>query len=376
MAVALFWIWISWPYLSSTVVRDAAVTSWLNTAASPIAGDLDHSALPPGSIVGADGRIAGVVNPRADRTGLERAKAELATTEARLERLRQSKLLRENLIAHYTAAFREELDLRIPEQVAVLEFLRERLTAERAEAARASNLRAAGSASFSAAEAAAARVAALESERVALEGALARNRLRRQAADRGVYLLEDLTPAEWSGRFDLLRIDDELAVAESALASARQVLAAAQEHYDRHYMATLSAPAGALVWGRIATPGAPVAAGAPVSTWIDPTQLLVDVPISDVEAGLLAPGARAQVIIEGERRAREGVVVFTRGSAGVLGGRDLAALAKGRRPGDGQAIVRLESLPSDRTHSPIGRAAYVDFPSVGAFSILRARLRL
>lgn len=358
------------------MVRDAAVTSWLNTAASPIAGDLDRSSLPPGSIVGADGRIAAVANPRADRAALERAKGDFAAAQARLHRLQQSKLQRQALVADYAAAFREELDLRIPEQAAVLEFLRERLKTERAEAARASNLRAAGSASFSAAEAAAARVATLESERVSLEGSLARNRLRRQAADRGVYLLEDLTPAEWSGRFDLLRIDDELAVAESTFASARQVLAAAQEHYDRHHNATLSAPAGALVWSRIATPGAPIAEGAPVSTWIDPAQLLVDVPLSDVEAGLLAPGSRARVIIEGERRARDGVVLFTRGSAGVLGARDLAALAKGRRAGDGQAIVRLDPLPADRTESPVGRAAHVDFPAVGAFSILRARLRL
>lgn len=374
-AVVLFWTWIGWPYLHSIVVRDAAVTAWLNVATTPIAGELEPAALPPGGIVGADGHLAALVNPRADRTALARALGELAAAEARVAQLRQTKALRDTVVADYTAGFKQELDLRVRDQTAVLAYLRERLAAERADAARFSKLRDSGGVSTAAAEAAAARVAALEGERIALESALERTTLRRQSADRDANRLEDGSPADWSGRLDLLRAEAELAAATADLATARTVAAAARQNYEDQHTVVLTAPAGALVWSRFAAPGSALAAGAPVSAWIDPTQLLVDVPVSDVEAALLSPGARAHVVIEGERHARDGVVVFARGSAAALGARDLAALAKGRRPGHGQALVRLAVRPGDRVSALVGRAGQVDFPDVSIFTVIRARLR-
>ncbi len=104
--------------------------------------------------------------------------------------------------------------------------------------------------------------------------------------------------------------------------------------------------------------------------------MLIDVPVSDVETALLRPGSVAQVVFEGERKVRSGSVILTRGSAGTLGSNDLAALAKGRRAGIGQALVKLTPSGDDIQACAIGRAAYVDFPEVGVFDLLRARLRL
>lgn len=104
--------------------------------------------------------------------------------------------------------------------------------------------------------------------------------------------------------------------------------------------------------------------------------MLVDTPVSDVEIALLHIGSIAHVVIEGERSVRTGSVIVTRGSAGTLGEHDLAALAKGRRPGIGQALVKLEATPQDVKACAIGHTAYVDFPEVGVLDLLRARLRL
>jgi hypothetical protein len=85
---------------------------------------------------------------------------------------------------------------------------------------------------------------------------------------------------------------------------------------------------------------------------------------------------KAEIILEGERTPRTGTVFLTRGSASTIGGTDIAAIAKGRERGVAQALLRLETLPEDREDCRVGRAAYVWFPELGFFDILRARLRL
>jgi len=374
-ALILFWAWIGWPYFHSIVVRDAAVTTWLNVATAPIGGDLDGAALRPGTAVGPDGFLARIVNPRADRVPLERALGDLAAAEARLAQVRRAQEARTRLGAAYAAAFQQQLAIRLAGENATLRYVGERLAVGRADASRFSSLREAGSASRADAEAATAGVATLEGERVAAEGALARTEVRRASAERGMFLLDDGSPSSWEAQLDALRVDQEFVAATAELATARAVAEATRRVHESQHTAILIAPPGAHVWQRLVAPGAAVNPGTPIGAWIDPDVLLVDVPLADVTAALLRPGARANVVFEGERHSRPGVVVLTRGSAAILDGRELAAVAKGRQPGQGQALVRLEPRAEDRLQSPVGRAAYVDFPDVSLFSIIRARVR-
>ena len=129
------------------------------------------------------------------------------------------------------------------------------------------------------------------------------------------------------------------------------------------------------MWSHTAGAGANVTTGTAVASWIDCRILLVDAPVSDVELALLRPGAPADVVLEGERRARHGTIALMRGAAGILGSADLAAVAKGRRAGDGQALVTLTPESDDAQRCPVGRAAFVDFPDVSVLDIARARLR-
>jgi HlyD family secretion protein len=107
------------------------------------------------------------------------------------------------------------------------------------------------------------------------------------------------------------------------------------------------APSGSLVRSVLARPGAAVGVGTPVAEWIDCDVILVDVPVSDLEVGLLRKGMLADVVLEGETQVRQGSVLLTRGAASVLGSADLAALAKGRGDGSKQVILRLEHTPED-----------------------------
>ena len=81
--------WIGAPYFRSVVVRDAAVTTWIDLAASPIKGFVDDHPLHAGDSVGQDGRIAMIENPFADLTPVVRAEADVERGRQRVRGLQQ-----------------------------------------------------------------------------------------------------------------------------------------------------------------------------------------------------------------------------------------------------------------------------------------------
>jgi multidrug resistance efflux pump len=256
-----------------------------------------------------------------------------------------------------------------------------RLRFARADAERLDNLYRDDAVSQASVDAAHANVADLERELATTEAALVRSTERHRAAKDGVFLLEDGTDGNSTfhrladARLQLVQAESSLTQLRAEEAAAAAVLQAALQAYDKSRSLDITVPPGVMVWTLTAGPGAPVQPGSPVASWVDCSVLLVDVPLSDVETSLLHVGSAAEVVFEGERKLRRGVVLLTRGSAGILGAHDLAALAKGRRPGIGQAIVKLAADSDDIRACPIGHAAYADFPGIGAFQILRARLR-
>lgn len=375
VAVAIYGAWIGGPYLYSIFVRDAAVTTWLHVTTAPIAGELDAAPLRPGDVVGPDRRLATIVNSRADRSALTQAETELAAAKARAAQFETIAAARRARRQAYVSVYERELELRIATHEGTLAATTQRLETERAEAGRAERLLQAGGASTAAAESARARVAALAAERAAVEGELQRARLRRERAVHGVYLAEDGNEPDWSARHDPLVLERETLESAHAVSTADAKAAAARDWYEHQQRAVLEAPSGAVVWNRQAAPGTYVGAGAPVASWVEPSVLLVDAPVSDLEISLLPAGTRAMVRIEGEHGTREGVVLFTRGSAAPLDTQELATTARGRKPGTAQVIVRLNSSPADAGQMVIGRPAHVTFPGVSVLRLLGARLR-
>jgi multidrug resistance efflux pump len=266
--------WIGAPYLRSVVVRDAAVTTWINATAAPIDGFLGDKPMHVGDSVGKDGLIATIENPLQDATPVVRAEADLNKAKQHVRGL-------------------QEL------------------------------------------------MASLEAD-----------------------------PATRA------RTTMELADAQVEAESAKKILASVKRSYEAAKFQPVKAPPDAYVWSVNAEPGDFVRAGASVATWVDCSIMFVDVPVSDVELALLRTDAPARIVIEGDRKVREGKVYLTRGAAATIGADDLAAIAKGRHAGIGQVLVQFEPSAADIWECPIGAAAYVDFPNIGILDILRARLRL
>jgi len=388
LAVLLVYaLWIGGPYLRSIAVRDAAVTTWLNAAMTPIDGVVSRP-LRIGARVGADGRLLSVENPRADPVGLARARADLDRARDRaaaltgivrgMESLTSTRAAR---AAAYATLFERNLDVKIGGMTAYVARTKRRIELERAEADRRARLMAEGRETPSAADAAAARVTDLEREEIDMQTGLDRAALHLRAARSGLFFLDDGSDGAAEqrsledARVGLERARADLAAARRDVESAQLVADNAQQIFDRSRMADVTAPPGATVWTDGPAAGTAVRAGASVGSWIDCALLLVDAPVSDAQLSLLRVGAEARVVLEGERRARTGKVLLMRGAAATLGSADLAAVAKGRQAGVGQVLVSLDTTAADRDSCPVGRAAFVHFPGVSVLDIVRARLR-
>jgi multidrug resistance efflux pump len=266
---------------------------------------------------------------------------------------------------------------------AQIEYHRDAMALEIDEAARLASMRDSGASSQSQADAA--QVAVIDRERRLVEAQtdLQRAEQRLAAAAAGAFLstIEGIDGGDAQRSLDDAKIALALASAGSAplqaeIAALTDALESAIAVHERSSEATILAPEGAMVWSLLIGTGAEVQPGAVIATWVDCRVLLVDAPISDIEAALLAPGAPAQITFEGEDRVRDGTVLMTRGAAATLAGDDLAAIAKGRGPNTAQAIIELTPDETDIAECPIGRGAFVDFPGVGVIDVIVARLRL
>lgn len=381
--------WIGGPYLRSVIVRDAALTTWINVTAAPISGIVESDPHYPGERVGADGRIVGIDDPRADATALAKARADLTRVEGRVAALSAlAKTLtlvvgeRDATATAFATTFKQDLDATIAGAKSSLVLTRQRLEVERSQSNRAAALAQRGTGSQASAETASGRLAEYQRALNESQTISERAALRRQAADAGILLLDDGTDAALAARslddarLRLSQVEAELAGAQADQAAARAVVAAVLDMYEKTRSAIVAAPPGALVWSLMTAPGSAVQPGMPVASWVDCHVLLVDVPVSDVELALLRKGAAADIVVEGAPAHRHGTVTLLRGAAATIGSVDLAAIAKGRRPGVGQALVTLEPSDADLETCPIGHAAYVDFLDIGMLDILRARLRL
>ena len=380
--------WILGPYIRSVIVRDAAVTTWLHTATSPIDGAVTLEPLAVGGTVGADGIIAVLRNDRVSQHELVETEIRADLAAARVTWLKEFianiKLYdrgRAGLKAGYADNFRAELDSEIAGLEREIKAIREQLALMRKIADSRSKLVEKGWAAQLVADEETIRVSELELRLVELRAKLDSATRRRLAADTGVFMSEDGSDPPWvrASRIELKLQKEhahmELKEASAELELARAARRKAEEDFQKLSQGAVLAPKGSVVWSLRVAPGAAVRAGEPVAHWLNCSILLIDVPVSDAEVSLIKPEMPADVVLEGETKTRPARVVLTRGSASTLGTADLAARAKGRHEGVAQVLLELTETRDQIEGCPVGRAAFVDFPDVGLWDVVRARLR-
>jgi multidrug resistance efflux pump len=226
------------------------------------------------------------------------------------------------------------------------------------------------------------RLSSAESELEAERHAVERLKRRRIAADQGLFLTADGASLDWAyadrrdAKTEVKRARLQLEAAQAELEVADKALAAAREAWRLQHQAPVVAPPGSILRSIIVGSGATVGVGDPVAKWIDCHDLFVDAPVSDAALPLIPLDSEADVILEGESRWRHAHVAELRGAAETVGATDIAAVAKGRHGGDGQVLLKLENEEPAFATCPVGRAAYVHFPTAGVLDVLWARLGL
>lgn len=368
--------------------RESAVTTWLDVATSPIQGTIVSPPPQAGSIIDETGLVAEVTNAYADTSGRLRALATLDNAQAELARLQAYQNRMQSLDQEWTqrtddyaAGFRSNLDIVIEGLGQEIDLLQQRVELARAAMDRQIALTTTGAVSQSTREIALRDLLDLQELLVSRERQLAGANLRRQLADQGVFIESDGRSPDWAYssrdniRLQMEEVSAQIIDAQSEIEKAGKDLQAEETGLSNTTTALVKAPPGSTVWVRVANQGEVVNVGSPIIEWVDCGSLLVDVPASNVLAGLLGEGMPAQILIEGESKIQEGAVLFTRGPGAKLTDRELAAGASGHDENTAQVIV--EFLHDDeRKTCPVGRAASVTFPEVGLFTLVKALFRM
>jgi len=388
-AALVYAVVMLWPYLAATLVRGSAVTAWNNIATAPIHGRAPPTPPVPGSLVGADGVVLEIVNDLLDPGPMRIAEANLAAARARsaaaktfLAGVEEIDRDRRELLRRHAANYRAERDAEIEVLQARTAMLEGKLDVARALASRGRSVADSGYRSRDYRDDAQIRLAEAELVLAAERMALERAKRYRAAADHDIYLAPDGSSLNWAysdrqeAKTEIKRARFELDRAEAAEQEAERAFEAARQSFKLQNRQPVRAPAGATIRSLIIGAGATVAPGHAIATWINCRELYLDAPVSDAALPLISIGSEAEAILEGEGRWRKARVTNIRGAAETIGASDLAAVAKGRRSGDGQVVLRLEGDQDGFGMCPVGQAAYVRFPSAGVLAVLLARLGL
>lgn len=373
--------------LYSVLSRNAAVTTWLNVATAPIDGTVEGFDARPGQRVSGSGEVGRIVNHSADRSGVIRAEGAAARAQARLAELAAYDHRVETLTtewqdrrARYADGFRTDLDLKVEELEHRVALLQERVALAEVTARRKHTLRLAGNSSQADEDAATSNQRELQASLTDTTKELERVRERRKLAQAGVYLQADGKEPEWSWRsLDEIRLEAartarSLSEAEDEVKTTQRLLAGEEKNLAAASSATFTVPDGMTIWSVSATNGSSVKRGERLFTWIDCARLLVDVPVSETLAVLADEGARAEVTLEGEQTPRTGKVLLSRGSTSRVTKAELISVSgSSTRKTSAQVIV---ALGDPIAGCPIGRRAFVTFPDISLFQVVRAYLSL
>lgn len=388
LLLAIYAAWIAGPYLRSIVVRDAAVTAWTNVMTAPINGTIMFEPLAIGSRVGGSGLIAKIRNAHVSREPIDMAQLRLDVARAKkreaaqlLAEIKDLENDRRRTKADYADVFQSQLDTQISHYRTMITHNERRLKVMKTIAARKQMLASSGHSSVNDADETDLRLSEAEMELDKMRGEMSFLLQRKTAATKGLFIegsgdnpgwaLADRMPL----KIEKKRVRESLQALEIEVLAAEEALDKARANERRLTEASIDAPSNAILWRRMTVSGASVTDGTPVAQWVNCSEILVDMPLSDAEAGLLEIGDQANVILEGETENRAAEVLLIRGSGSQLDHKELAALAKGRSADLAHVILTLEDVDEDRTTCPIGRAAHVDLKGIGLLDVILTRLR-
>ncbi|HVS03481.1 MAG TPA: HlyD family efflux transporter periplasmic adaptor subunit [Thermoanaerobaculia bacterium] len=379
------------PYMRGMVSRNAVVTSFVYTVRAPIPGRLGGETLRPGATVVSGKTAAFVDDPRFDDDLVNELRARSRAHQSLVERLTVQERRLDELGTRFAGRLsgvrggaERESDQRLMAARATLLGLEAQLVEERSRTRRARSLREAGVTSAAELDAAEAALELLQASRDAQEAEVRRLEGVRAELVAGRFLGDGIDEAvllqDQLSRLELARLELDLARVRAAaeLASVASRLERAEERLELVRRAPVEVPDGVLVWQVHAVAGQLVEAGAPLFSFVDCRELLLDMRMDDSVLSLVDSGQPSWFRLFGSRRRDTARALYVRGSRAVFGDGTLATtVERGHR--DGQVLSRIDRAPAlaDGTDfCGIGRTAYARLDGIGLYRELLRRLLL
>lgn len=359
----------AWFAVQGLVVRNAVVTAELGVVRAPIAGQVVESP-PPFETVGDDqGRRVTLRDPFGDRASIDQLTAEIEGVSRAIETRQANLRWHDRIIAERE----DELQSALAGIRRMLEFEHDAVTSDiAAQQARIDGFESQADPEELTAEVAEAR-ANLESLRsralrIEQQRLLLDQRLPvADSAGLGVTLIDHLNDLAVARQAAAIQLAD----LETARLELQMRLDSEQRAFDLRSETVLTAPPTSVIWEVFTEPGAFVALGSPLFSFVDCDRRLVQVAVDDATIELLSPGQAVDVHLHGDSGPIPGQVRGIYGSGSQATERaSLAAHLSQTGPRD--AIVLIDIAPADERsrqyrHCDIGRTAYVEFDGIGAF---------
>jgi len=136
----------------------------------------------------------------------------------------------------------------------------------------------------------------------------------------------------------------------------------------RSAKAVVVVPDTAVIWDVDVRIGMEVSKGDRILSYIDRSQLMVDVAMDDATIALILPGHPARIRLFGSNRFINGTVISVLGSGAQWPDHSFAAGVKGKSVRDGRVLVQIDDpqLQGDvKRFCGVGRTAYAEFEGIG-----------
>lgn len=375
------------PHARSLIIRNAVTTAYLAHLKAPISGRVEEINVMPGSAWDGNKPLISIRNPTVDGSRVARLEVLKFSAESEVEQLRLQLESLRTLSATRDAEYGSNVSSVTQDLNSELQTATDRVTARSAglreaegNLERVRSLFENGLLSQSDVETA---EAAFENARAEFSASeLERKRLAERLDEirSGVFQVDIpdgvlmTRQAAQDLNLEVLRLERELERSEAGLEATKAEFAAAQESYLERAAADLYLPAGKTIWRVHATPGAWTTEGSHLISFVDCSDLMLDIAIDDATLELIKPGSKIRVRLFGSFRHRTGTVILVRGSASLSSDPSiLVAEVQNRGPREGRVLARLD--PSELRDMPsascgIGRTAYAEFEDLNLFEIL------
>lgn len=362
------------------VVRNAVVTASLDVAAAPIAGDVKAVSIGLGQATEAETVAITLSDPRSDLRPLDTLTAEIERTMRSIETYQESLDWYDQTLVSLENHFDATVDAMRLDVQASIEVMAARIAAAEARVAlltkalqRAQALK--GTTSQASIDEAEADLKEAEAELLSLQADQRRLQQRLSFLEDSILVMDDIDDAvALAASIRALTAERHAAAhaaaeLENELTALSEELQSAQQEHQLVSHSEVRVPASAVVWEIFVAPGASVAAGQPLFSYVNCTQRLTQVTVDDSTTELLRPDHQVTIYLYGEEEPIAGQVRSIYGSAGQIAqSRTLAANV--REVGTTDAIVLIAMEPAGEASRrerlcDIGRTAYVEFDGIG-----------